>query len=139
MAPLTAAHVRALLTPPAPPCVSLYMPTHRGAPDRREDPIRFKNLVRRAGEELRGKYAAAKAQPIINRLEPLIDDTAFWAGTQDGLAAFAAADRFEVYRLPRAVKEFVTVADSFHLKPLLRYTQSAERFHVLGLTRTEAS
>ena len=30
------------------------------------------------------------------------------------------------------------VADSFHLKPLLRITQSADRFHVLGITRTEA-
>jgi hypothetical protein len=139
MAPLTAAHVRALLNPPAPPCVSLYMPTHRGAPDRREDRIRFKNLVRQAGEQVRSRFAAAKAQSVTDRLEPLIDDTAFWTGTTDGLAAFAAADRFEVYRFPRTVKEFVTVADSFHLKPLLRYTQSADRFHVLGLTRTEAT
>jgi hypothetical protein len=137
MAPLTTAHVRTLLAPPATPCVSLYMPTHRGAPDRREEPIRFKNLVRQADEQLRTKFKAAKVQPLIARFDELADDAGFWVDTQDGLAAFAAGDFFAAHRLPRTVPERVVVADSFHIKPLLRVTQSADRFQVLGVTRTE--
>jgi len=138
MATLTAAHVRTLLTPPAPPCVSLYMPTHRGGGlDRRDDPIRYRNLVRRADERLRAKHPAAVARRIVERFEPLLDDTAFWTGTLDGLAAFGTAETFEAHRLPRAVPELLLVNDHFHLKPLLRITQSADRFQVLGVTRTE--
>ena len=28
-----------------PPCLSLYQPTHRSHPDRKQDPIRFRNLA----------------------------------------------------------------------------------------------
>ena len=28
------------------PCVSLYQPTHRRQPDRRQDAIRFRNLIK---------------------------------------------------------------------------------------------
>jgi len=32
------------------------------------------------------------------------------------------------------IDEFISVADSFHTKPIRRYIQLADRFHVLGLT-----
>src|SRR5687768_12451824 len=124
MTTLTTAHVRALLTPPASPCVSVYLPTHRGEPDRREDPIRYKTLVRQAEGQLRTKYTGTQVQDLIRKFDALTDDTAFWSEAQDGLAAFAAGDFFAAHRLPRTVAERVVVADSFHLKPLLRVTQS---------------
>lgn len=45
---------------------------------------------------------------------------------------------FELFELPRAMPERAVVADSFHVKPLLRYAQSADRFHVLALDRGKA-
>ncbi|MFO0851457.1 MAG: hypothetical protein U0871_23300 [Gemmataceae bacterium] len=51
---------------------------------------------------------------------------------------FAAPVFFETFWLPRPVDALAVVADSFHLKPLLRVTQSADRFHVLLLTKTSA-
>jgi hypothetical protein len=42
--------LNALMTPSAGWCVSLYMPTHRTWKDTRQDPIRFKNLLRPAEE-----------------------------------------------------------------------------------------
>ncbi len=44
--------LNALLTPSTGWCVSLYMPTHRTWEDTRQDPIRFKNLLRLAEERL---------------------------------------------------------------------------------------
>lgn len=42
---------------------------------------------------------------------------------------------FRAYRLQRPVAELTVVAESFHLKPLLRILQSADRYHVLGLNQ----
>ena len=138
MAPLTTAHVRTLLTPPATPCVSLYMPTHRTEPGRREDA----DPVQEPGPPGRGAAPAeVPGRPgpgVLRKFDALAADAAFWSDAQDGLAAFAAGDVFAAHRLPRAVPELVVVADSFHIKPLLRVTQSADRFQVLGVTRTEA-
>lgn len=47
----------------------------------------------------------------------------------------AAPGMFRVYRLPRPVADLVVVADSFHTKPLMRITQSADHYHILGLSR----
>jgi Bacterial archaeo-eukaryotic release factor family 3 len=44
---------------------------------------------------------------------------------------------FRVYRLQRPVAELAVVANSFHIKPLIRILQSADRYHVLGLSRHE--
>src|SRR5690606_1848371 len=48
-----------------------------------------------------------------------------------------SAEHFELFELQRTVPERVVVADSFHVKPLLRILQSADRYQILGLTRTE--
>lgn len=50
----------------------------------------------------------------------------------------AAPDFFRVLRLQRPVPERAIVAESFHLKPLLRIIQSADRYRILGLSRNEA-
>jgi hypothetical protein len=120
------------------PCLSLYEPTHRRQPDRRQDPIRYKNLVKALDEALRRDDASAQADTLLAPFRALEDDHAFWIEGQEGLAIFGARDVFRVYRLQRSVPERAIVADSFHTKPLLRILQSSDRFHVLGLNRREA-
>jgi len=120
------------------PCLSLYEPTHRRQPDRRQDPIRYKNLVKALDEALRRDCAAAHADALLAPFYALEDDHAFWNQGQEGLAIFGASDLFRVFRLHRSVPERAIVADSFHTKPLLRILQSSDRFHVLGLNRREA-
>jgi len=39
--------------------------------------------------------------------------------------------------LQRPVPELAVVAESFHVKPLIRILQSADRYHVLGLNRQQ--
>jgi peptide subunit release factor 1 (eRF1) len=116
------------------PCLSLYMTTHRSHPDNLQDPIRFKNLVKQMEESLLRKYSAAEAQKYLQPFEMLMDDKDFWNHTSDGLAILNADDLFKAIRLPIAVEELVVVADSFHTKPLRRYLQSSDNYHVLGLS-----
>ena len=120
---------------PEPPCLSLYQPTHRSHPDKRQDPIRFRNLIRTLEESLRAKYASRDVRPLLQPFQALADDETFWDHTLDGLAVLGAPGMFRVYRLQRPVAELAVVADSFHVKPLMRILQSADRFHVLGLNR----
>jgi hypothetical protein len=138
MPPLTTARIRTLLNPPGTPCVSVYLPTHRHYPANQQDPIRYRNLVDAVEQSLRAKYPGRDVRALLGRFRELAADHMFWNHTLDGLGVLGAADQFEVFKLPRAVPELGVVADSYHLKPLLRYIQSADRFHVLCLSRTEA-
>jgi hypothetical protein len=120
-----------------PPCLSLYQPTHRRHPENQQDPIRFRNLLKALEQSLRQKYATRDVRPLMEPFQTLAEDRDFWNYTLDGLAALGAPGLFRVYRLQRPVPEVVIVADSFHLKPLMRILQSADRYQVLGLNRRE--
>jgi hypothetical protein len=131
--------IRGLLQAHEPPCISIYQPTHRHHPDNRQDPIRFRNLIRAVEESLRQKYRGRAVRPLLEPLQELAEDGAFWKHTVDGLAVLTGSTVFRLFRLQRPIKELAVVADSFHLKPLLRVMQSADRYQVLCLTRQTAT
>jgi len=123
----------ALLRPHGSPCLSLYQPTHRHHPGNRQDPIRFRNLVKELDQSLQNKYSTEQIRPLLEPFEALSRDHEFWKYTTDGLVVFAARDFFQVFGLQRTTPALAVVADSFHTKPLMRLLQSADRFQVLGL------
>ena len=115
------------------PRLSLLLPTHRHAPgDSAQDPIRFRNLVRKA----RGLLAAGSTEEglssILSPVEAL-DEPAFWRGQLEGLAVYSAPGTFRQYSLPMPVPELCVVADSFHVRPLVRFLQANRRYFVLVL------
>ena len=127
-----------LINEQLPSAVSIYLPTHRSGPGIQQDPIRLRNLLQDAREQLlacgmRGSEADALLEPIAG----LIDDAEFWQHQEDGLALFAAPGQFELFRLPVRFPEFVQVADRFHLKPLLPVLSRGERFYVLALSQQQ--
>jgi hypothetical protein len=124
---------------PEPPCLSLYQPTHRVHPDNEQDPIRFRNLVKELEHSLRRDYSSRDIRHLIEPFHKLADDRAFWNSTLTGLAALGAPGFFRAYRLRRAVPELAIVADSFHLKPLLRILQSADDYQLLGVSQEKIS
>ncbi len=118
-----------------PPCLSLYLPTHRHHPENQQDPIRFRNLVKSLEASLRQSHSTEVIEPLLEPFRALADDEAFWNTTFDGLAVFGAKGNFRVFRLQRTVAELAVAADSFHTKPLRRILQSADRYQVLGVNR----
>jgi hypothetical protein len=126
-----------LIASPEPPCLSLYQPTHRHHPDNQQDPVRFGNLVKTLESSLRQKYTTRDVRPLLAPFHALAEKERFWNHTRDGLAVLSNPGTFRVYRLQRPVAELCVAADSFHLKPLLRIVQSADRYHVLALSRQE--
>ncbi len=130
--------LHALIAAQTPPCISLYQPTHRHHPENVQDPIRFRNLLREVGRSLHDSHPDGDFAALLAPLESLADDEAFWNHRTDGLAVLASASTFEVFSLQRPVQELAVVADSFHTKPLLRILQSADRFHLLWVSRHAA-
>lgn len=120
---------------PEPPCLSLYQPTHRHHPDKEQDLIRFRNLVKALEGSLRQKYSTVDVRPLLEPFHKLAGNSHFWNHTLDGLAVLGSRAFFRVYRLQRPVPEAAIVAESFHLKPLMRILQSSDGYHILGLTR----
>lgn len=118
-----------------PPCLSIYQPTHRHHPDNQQDPIRFGNLVKALEKSLLRQFRKEEIRPLLEPFLVLAADREFWKHTLDGLAVLGAKGMFRVYTLQRPVAELAIVADSFHVKPLMRIRQSADRFQVLGIDR----
>jgi hypothetical protein len=137
MRQLTPNHLEELLATSSFPCISLYQPTHRHLPDTQQDPIRYRNLLRDMEDSLRQKLSAADTKKLMQRFKELSDDRKFWNHRTDALAILASADMFHIFELQRPVQELLVVADSFHIKPLLRILQSADRYQILCLNRQE--
>lgn len=114
-------------------CISLYMPTHRSHPENRQDPIRFKNLLRQIHESLLELLPQEESEAYMDPFESLSNDNDFWNHTGDGLAVFATENYFKPVKLQESVEELIIVSDSFHTKPLRMYMQSLDNFYVLGL------
>lgn len=138
MATLTASRLNTVIGQDEPPVFSLYMPTHRRHPDNATDSGVFRQLVRQF-ENAKAEYPNdADVQAIFAKFEALADDFHFWQHTWEGLAVFATRRSFDVYRLRRTVRPLAVVSDSTHVKPLLKYLQSSDRYHVLALTTNAA-
>jgi len=116
------------------PCLSLYQPTHRSFPERQQDPIRFKHLLRELEDSLKQQGRGDQAKALLKPFQDLMNDPDFWNSNRDGLAVFGAVDYFEVFRLQRSVPELAVANDRMHLKPLLRIAQSADRYQILAIT-----
>ena len=132
--PLTKDLIHELLAVSEVPCISLYMPTHRSHPEKMQDVIRYKNLVRQVEESLTEKYPDADVRKLLKPFHTLAGDSDFWNHNSIGIGVLCAPGLFEVIRLQTPVKELVIVADNFHTKPLRHYLQSADRYQVLTLT-----
>jgi hypothetical protein len=119
-------------------CVSLYMPTHRHGRDTEQDPIRLKNLLRQAEEQLESKgLRSPDAQQMLEPAQRLLQDFGFWRRQSDGLALFISSEGSSIYRLPLPFTELVVISDRFHLKPLLPFFANDGHFYILALSQNE--
>lgn len=117
------------------PCLSLYLTTHRTQPERRDDPTRYRALVRQLATSLERSYPPAVIDELLRPFRAIEHDEDFWNARREGIALFAAPGVHIAQHLDRPVPELAVVANSFHLKPLLRILQTMERYHVLTLTK----
>lgn len=130
--------LKTLIQKPEGPCISIYMPTHRMFPETKQDPIRFKNLLREAEDRLKQSgLRSPEAKKLLKPAKALIKDNLFWQYQADGLATFVSSDLFYHHRLPLKFDELLVVTDRFHIKPLLPFFSYEGRFYILALSQNE--
>jgi Bacterial archaeo-eukaryotic release factor family 3 len=120
------------------PCVSIFMPTHRKGPETQQDPIRLKNLLRDAEQQLvELEIRPAEAREWLAPAAALMEDADFWQHQGDGLALFIAEGFFRYYRAPVSFEELAIVTSRFHLKPLLALFTEDGQYYILGLSQDQ--
>ena len=136
MEPLSKADLMHLVDQSTGHCLSLYLPTHRAGADTQQDPIRLKNLLRKAesGLEGSGRHHAEISQ-LLQPARALLDDYDFWQHQADSLAILSSPELFRLYRLQLQVPEMVVTSNRFHLKPLLGSIAGGDQYYILALTR----
>src|SRR5215470_11304854 len=81
------------------PSVSILAPTHRTAPSNKQDPIKVKNLLRKAIDRLHGEFKKREVAAVVANLQRLVGEVD-WEHTLDGLALFASRERSRAITLP---------------------------------------
>ena len=131
---ITREDLKTLLAEPRTPCVSIFMPTHRGGAE--EDPIRWRVHLGEADERLAATgLGASEAQELLGPARRLLEDISFWKNQCDGLACFLAPQFLRLYRLPLSFEDRVVVGGRFHIRPLLPLCSGNGRFFVLALSQ----
>lgn len=136
MDPVSSDDLRALLEEGNAPCVSLFMPTHAAGSATRQDPIRYKNLLREAEARLvSGGMRGPQAKKLLAPAGKLADDALFWQQQSDGLAVFVDRGGMRGYRVPLRFRERVVAAGRFHVKPLLPLFTDDGIFYLLAISQ----
>lgn len=131
--------VKGLLNHEATPRISCCFPLHPTGREFQEDPIRLKNQLAQASQEL--DRQGWREREIVALLEPawaLQGDDDFWIEHgSHGLALYVAPGLFRYHLLPEEPRELLTVADHFHLKPLVKVLVGDGWYHLLALSQNQ--
>jgi len=135
MTQLSRDQLEALLHTSDTTCISIFLPTERKGAETQQNPIRFKNLVRKTEKLLveRG-FEKPELEELLGPLRKMVEDHGFWQHQEDGLAVFRSEDRLETHLLPVRFSELVVVKDHFYLKPLFALFRGDGHFHILALS-----
>lgn len=121
-----------------PRSISIYMPTHRAGRDTQQDPIRLKNLLRKAEQTLEQDGMGRRdIEALLKPAHDLLDDMFFWKRQYDGLALFISEGDLHYHRLPFQPDETCIVAATYYLKPLLPLFTGNGHYYILAISQNE--
>lgn len=120
------------------PSISIYLPTHAKGEQVQQDPIRFKNLLTKAEQQLKEQEInQTEIEKILEEPRKLLDQPLFWQHADKGLAVFITKDTFEYFRVPLNFKEQVLVEDHFLITPLVPMVTLDGTYTILCLSQKE--
>ena len=125
-----------LLAEHAPPCISIYSPTHPSGREGETDPLRLRHLVDEAETRLSNQESrSVEVRELLKPLRELAADSDLWRDRSDGLGLFLSRDLSRKFRLPLSFAPFVSVGTRFVIRPLLPLLVHDDRFLVLTLSQ----
>ena len=138
METLTLDQIKALAQQTQSPSISIFLPTHRSGQNMQQDPIRFKNVLRKAEVQLLEMgIGAREVTDLLKPAQMLSDEPYFWQHQHDGLALFIAPDDFHHYHLPFPLEELVVISQSYYIKPILPLFTNNGHYYILAISQNE--
>lgn len=120
------------------PSISIYLPTHAKGEQVQQDPIRFKNLLTKAEQQLKEQEInQTEIEKILEEPRKLLDQPLFWQHADKGLAVFITKNTFEYFRVPLNFMEQVLVEDHFLITPLVPMVTLDGTYTILCLSQKE--
>lgn len=117
-------------------CLSIYMHTHKMGENVQQDPIRFKNLLNEAEDQLKKhEISPQQIDELLEEPRKLLDRQMFWQNNDEGLAVFVSEKGFDYYRVPQDFNERVMVDNHFLITPLLPMITLEGTFCILALSQ----
>jgi hypothetical protein len=105
---------------------------HRTAPANKQDPIKVKNLVRKAIARLHGEFKKREVAAVVKNLKERVRNVD-WEHALDGLALFASRDTSAAFGLPFRVKPRAMIDETFATRDLVYAFNRAPPYRVLAL------
>jgi hypothetical protein len=120
--------------------VSILLPAHPRGQEKRQDPLRFRNLVDEAQSHLEAR-GIRDTETLVKPLRDLQGETPSWADNgAPGLAFYLAAgeDRDPgIWALSHEPDAFAVVDTRYHVLPIVRTVSGEEVFYILALGQDE--
>ncbi len=133
---ITKAEIKTLVDQEPEICVSIFMPVLKAGSEGRQNPIRFKNLISKAGDRLcTSGLSVTDAERILMPAEDITNNELFWQKQLDSFVACCSRKFSAFYSLNFSVEEQVVVGNRFYIKPLLPLLMEDTEFYVMALSK----
>jgi len=129
--------IKAIKDVRAVPCVSIFVATHRTAPDSEKDPIALKNLIAETERRLQNEFGKSVANELTSKLNELATSYNFQSSL-DSLALFVSDSVAEYIRLPIAAEPRVIIDGTFATRDIYRAMHSQKAYFILTLHKESA-
>jgi len=120
------------------PCVSLYLSTSPAGPQKQQNTIKLKNVLRHAELALQGSLPEDRIESLLRPVKAIVTSEDVWLVHDHGVGIFLAPEFFRLVELPYEVGENAYIGDRFHLLPLFPAISRDDRFYLLTLSRNGA-
>ncbi len=118
------------------PRISIYFPTHVKGNEIAENPIRLKNALQDARQQLEDHgMEEGQIADLLSEAASKIDDHVYWRYQKPGLAVLIENGQTRFIKLPATPPELTVVAARYHVRPLVRILREGDVFHVLAVTQ----
>ena len=121
------------------PCVSIYLPTHEAGREIRQDPIRLKNQLSEAENQLSQLDDSLDIEKLLKPASDLLENQDFWQHQQAGLSLFLSPGSFYYYRLPLTFEAFTSVGKKFYTQPLVPLLSEDSQFYILAASQNKVA
>jgi len=121
------------------PCVSLYLDMTKEGRDPQTIRSRWNRLVKEANAVIKRNFPPHRARFLLEPMRAVPGIVSRPPPNAKGLALFRSFTMAGIYPVTEKAPELMTVADTFHLKPLLKVILEQERYFALALSQRRIS